>query len=641
MRLRLKIRYKLAFIFFLPAFILICIGEIIGYFWGYPPLGHTLLFSAILFAFLLAIAFISGGILVKSIKKLHQATEEIARGNLDCRVNIQSGDEMEQLADSFNDMIATITEQRGPVEERSAALEKPIPGRYRRILRTSAKATLNVLEDLVKAEDDLDLSQQSFHSIVEKSADAIIIVDRNGFVRYVNPAAETIFEHKKEDLMDDLFGMPLNHERREIDIFRLKGGRGTGEMSVTETTWLEEEADLVTIHDITERKMAEEKLIKLDQLKTDFVSTVSHELRTPLTIMKEYASIISDEVPGKLNPEQRKHLSIIEGNIDRLSQMIEDLLDISKIEAQKVVLKRGFVDLASVINDVVTQFKPKADGKQIEFETGFPASLPPIYIDADRISQVFTNLIGNAVKFTPANGKITAEIIDKEKEFECRVTDTGMGIAPENLDKVFARFQQFDRMEGSGAKGTGLGLAITKALIQLHRGSIRLESELNKGSKFIFTLPKYDPATLLQEHVAQSMKEAATSGSSTTLFSISLIEPNALKGEFLRDRLELILKEIEELLRKSLRGRGDIVLRDVDGVVHFLVNCDKEDALKVEGRVRKKLSDYLVSQGLSEKMKLHFGRATYPDDGTHAEELMKKARPEVDGSKTWGDEGSV
>jgi len=583
---------------------------------------------------LLAIALISGGILVKSIKKLQQATEEIAKGNLDCRINIQSGDEMEQLADSFNDMIAAIKEKRGPIRERSAALGKPIPGRYQKILQTSAKATLHVLEDLVKAEDDLDLSQQSFHSIVEKSADAIIIVDRNGFVRYVNPAAETIFEHKKEDLMDDLFGRPLNHERREIDIVRLKGGQGTGEMTVTETTWLGEAADLVTIHDITERKLAQEKLIKLDQLKTDFVSTVSHELRTPLTIMKEYASILSDEVPGKLNLEQRGHLSIIEGNIDRLSQMIEDLLDISKIEAQKVVLKREFVDLASIINDVATQFKPKADGKQIEFVTVFPASLPPIYIDADRISQVFTNLIGNAIKFTPTHGKITVEIIAKEKEYECRVTDTGIGIAPENLDKVFARFEQFDRREGGGAKETGLGLAITKALVQLHRGSIWLESELNNGTKFIFTLPKYSPATLLHEHVVQSMKEAATSGSATTLFNISLIDPNQLKGEFLYERLEPILKEIEELLRKSLRGRGDIVLRDVDGVVHFLVNCDKENALKVESRLRQKLSDYLVRQGLAEKMKLHFGRATYPEDGARAEELMKKARPAVEASKT-------
>jgi GGDEF domain-containing protein len=299
-----------------------------------------------------------------------------------------------------------------------------------------------------------------------------------------------------------------------------------------------------------------------------------------------------------------------------------------------VVLKREFVDLASIINDVVTQFKPKADGKQIEFKTVFPASLPPLYIDADRIRQVFTNLIGNAIKFTPANGKIIAEIIDKEMEFECLVADTGIGIAPENLDKVFTRFEQFDRTEGSGAKGTGLGLAITKALIQLHCGSIRLESELNKGSKFIFTLPKYTPATLLQEHVMNSIKEAATSVSAMTLFNISLADPSKLKEEFSQERLDSILKEIEGLLRKSLRGRGDIVLRDSAGLVYFLVNCDKENALKVESRLRHKLSDYLVGQGLAERVKLHFGRATYPDDAISAEELMKKARPEVDASKT-------
>jgi signal transduction histidine kinase/HAMP domain-containing protein len=633
LRLRLKIRYKLALIFCLPGLVLIGAGEIIGYLWGYDLLRNTILVSVILIAFLLPIAFISGGMLVKSIKKLQRATEEIAQGNFDCPIEIKSGDEMEQLAYSFNDMIATIKEGRGQIAEGSAPLKKPIPRRFQKILKTSAKATLNVLEDLVKAKDDLELSQQSFHSIVEKSADAIIIVDRNGLVRYVNPAAETIFGRNQEDFIDDPFGIPLDHDRTEIGIFRLKGGRGTGEMTVTETTWLGEKANLVIIHDITERKIAEENLIKLDQLKTDFVSTVSHELRTPLTIMGEYASIISDEIPGKLNPKQREYLSIIQGNIDRLTRIIEDLLDISRIEAEKVVLKREFVDLASVINDVLTQFKPEADGKQIELKTVLPMSLPPLYVDADRIRQVFTNLIGNAIKFTPRNGKITAVITDKEKEVECRVTDTGIGIGPENLDKVFKRFEQFDRADGSGAKGTGLGLAITEALVQLHHGRIWVESEPNQGSQFIFTLPRYSPVTLFREHVMKSMKDAATIGSATTLFSLSLM-PTPLNGKFLQERLEPILKDIEGLLRKSLRGKRDMVLRDVDGLIHFLVNCNKEDILSVESRLKPKLSAYLVSQGLAEKITLRLGRATYPDDSSDAEELMKKARPEADASKT-------
>jgi signal transduction histidine kinase/HAMP domain-containing protein len=590
-------------------------------------LRNIILVSAILIASLLPIAFIFGGILVKSIKKLQRAAEEITQGNLDYPIEIRSGDEIEQLAHSFDDMIATIKEGRGQIAERSVPLKKPIPGRYQKILKTSAKATLNVLEDLVKAKDDLELSQQSFHSIVEKSTDAIIIVDRNGLVRYVNSAAETIFRRKQETFLGDPFGIPLDHDRTEIGIFRLKGGRGTGEMTVTETTWLGEKADLVTIHDITERKNAEEDLIKLDQLKTDFVSTVSHELRTPLTIMGEYASIISDEIPGKLNLEQREYLSIIGGNIDRLSRIIEDLLDISRIEAEKVVLKREFVDLASIVNDVVTQFKPESDGKQIELRTVLPMSLAPLYVDADRIRQVFTNLIGNAIKFTPRNGKITAEITDREKEVECRVTDTGIGIAPENLDKVFKRFEQFDRTDGSGAKGTGLGLAITEALIQLHHGRIWVESEPNKGSKFIFVLPRYSPATLFQEYVMKSMREATAVGSATTLFNVCLIDVNPSNEKFLQERLEPILKDLEGLLRKSLRGKGDVVLRDPDGLVRFLVNCDRDNALRVESRLREKLSDYLVSQGLAKKMRLYFGRATYPDDGSNAEELMKKARP--------------
>jgi len=236
------------------------------------------------------------------------------------------------------------------------------------------------------------------------------------------------------------------------------------------------------------------KLQELDQLKSDFVSTVSHELRTPLTTMKEFASIIADEIPGKLNDEQKEYVGIIKGNIDRLARLINDLLDISKIEAGKLELRKKFVNIVNLAEDVVLILKPKADEKDISLKTSFQGALPEVYIDPDKIIQVFTNLIGNAIKFTPRNGEIVVELIDKSEEVECRVTDTGVGISPENLEKVFKRFQQFNREAGAGAKGTGLGLAITKELVNTHNGEIWVESQPGKGTKFAFTLPKHTAA---------------------------------------------------------------------------------------------------------------------------------------------------
>jgi len=186
----------------------------------------------------------------------------------------------------------------------------------------------------------------------------------------------------------------------------------------------------------------------------------------------------------------KKYIDIIIGNTDRLFRLTNDLLDISKIEAGKLELKKISTDIIKLVEDTITILKPKCDGKHIEIKTSFCVPKLDIYIDPDRIIQIFTNLIGNAVKFTPESGQITVKIDDKGGELECRVIDTGRGISEDDINKVFNKFQQFGRKPGEGAQGTGLGLAITKELIQAHNGDVRVESDFGKGSEFIFTLPK-------------------------------------------------------------------------------------------------------------------------------------------------------
>ncbi|GEM_PF-2959809 len=235
------------------------------------------------------------------------------------------------------------------------------------------------------------------------------------------------------------------------------------------------------------------RLQELDRLKSDFLSVVSHELRTPLTIMKEFTFIILDEIPGKLTADQKGYIEIIANNIDRLSRLISDLLDISKMEAKKEKLNKTFVNIINLAETVILGMKTQADKKNIELKTEFRVPALDVYVDQDKITQVFTNLIGNAVKFTPENGVITLAIADKDKEVECRLSDTGIGIAAEDLSKVFSKFQQFNRTEGPGPKGTGLGLAISKQLVELHSGKIWVDSEPGKGTKFTFILPKQLP----------------------------------------------------------------------------------------------------------------------------------------------------
>jgi len=327
-------------------------------------------------------------------------------------------------------------------------------------------------------------------------------------------------------------------------------------MRTVETEWEKKPAYLITINDVTELK-------KLDQLKDEFLSTVSHELRTPLTTMKEFTSIISDEIPGKLTKEQKEYLDIIKGNIDRLTRLINNLLDISKIESGKIEPKKALVDITDLANSVISLLKLEMERKHIEFKTLFPTTALNVYADPDKVVQVFTNLIENAIKFTKEFGQITVEIKDVEKEAVCSVADTGIGIAPENLDKLFSEFQQFSREFGAGARGIGLGLAITKGLVEMHNGRIWAESKIDKGSKFTFTLPKYSTKAL----VNNGIEKAVMNGSRMSIIIVSLFEFEKLKRELSIGELQTILKDMEGVLEIYMPLQGGLVFKDTDRIV--------------------------------------------------------------------------
>jgi len=235
---------------------------------------------------------------------------------------------------------------------------------------------------------------------------------------------------------------------------------------------------------------ADDKLAKMEQIKSDFVSIVSHELRTPLAIIKEGISLILDGLMGEINDKQRKILSMSNDNVNRLARIINDLLDISKIEAGKLELKKEAVDMRSIIREVCDKYKPELDKKQQSLAIDLPNRYINILVDRNRMREVLMNLISNASKFTPANGSIKIDLREKDNGVEVEITDNGIGISKENLAKLFDKFAQFGRTPGSGAKGTGLGLAITKHLVELHKGTIKVESKVNQGSTFTIFLPR-------------------------------------------------------------------------------------------------------------------------------------------------------
>ncbi len=236
---------------------------------------------------------------------------------------------------------------------------------------------------------------------------------------------------------------------------------------------------------------ANRELKKLDQLKSDFIASVSHEIRTPLNAVKESISLVLDGIADPKQEKGKRILQIGNRNIERLTIMINDLLDFAKIEAGKMRLHFAFCDLQTLIDEVVIAFHAACENKKVKLVFAPPENPPVVYADAERIIQVLNNLVGNAIKFTPENGRITISYQEISGEMiQVTVADTAAGIPKEDQARVFERFEQLENSNlERGSRGTGLGLSICKELIKLHHGKIWVESESGKGSRFIFTVP--------------------------------------------------------------------------------------------------------------------------------------------------------
>ena len=248
---------------------------------------------------------------------------------------------------------------------------------------------------------------------------------------------------------------------------------------------------------------------EVDRMKTEFVSMVSHELRTPLTSIKGYVDLLLEGEVGDLSPEQHEFLEIVGSNAERLVSLINDILDISRIEAGKITLNLAPVDLRALIDRLALSFRPQIEAKRQALVVDIPANLPHVRGDHDRLVQIFTNLISNAHKYTPAGGHITIRALSQGRNVRLSVADTGIGLTPEERAQLFARFYRAQNRTTQEVGGTGLGLSITRSLVEMHGGSIAVDSTPGEGSTFTVFLPEVPaqpsplPATPASENGAR------------------------------------------------------------------------------------------------------------------------------------------
>jgi signal transduction histidine kinase len=249
--------------------------------------------------------------------------------------------------------------------------------------------------------------------------------------------------------------------------------------------------------DISEKKRIERRLKELDKMKSDFVSNVSHELRTPLTSIKGSVDNMLDGLTGPLNEKQVRYLARIKSNSDRLSRLINDLLDLSRIESGRIEVRPTTLFLSALAEEVAEQLRPLAAEKLIQIQLPSSDHQVTVWADRDKVTQVLINLIGNAVKFTPQAGKVTIALEKNGNDYvQISIGDTGPGISPEERNKIFSKFYQIAAVDKQKPTGSGLGLAISKALVEMQGGKIWVESEIGEGTTFYFTLPAQQPFEL-------------------------------------------------------------------------------------------------------------------------------------------------
>jgi PAS domain S-box-containing protein len=427
-----------------------------------------------------------------SLHKLHKGTEVIGSGNLDYKIGTNAKDEVGQLSRAFDAMTANLKTSTTSIE----SLNKEIAERK-------------------KAEDTLRENEERFKAIFDHANDGIILADEetknfyignNTICQMLGYSLEEIKKlgvadiHPREDLpyVIEQFQRQVRREiavAKDLPVKRKDGGVFYADVNTSLVTLAGKTYLLGIFRDITERKQAEGALVEAMKVKSDFTSTVSHELRTPLTAIKEGIAIVLDGTTGALNAEQKDFLSLAKRNVDRLARLINDVLDFQKLEAQKMVFNIQENDINALVREVHNTMAPLTGKKGLGFLLQLEEGLPQVKFDRDRIEQVLTNLVNNAIKFTQ-NGSIVIASSRGDNIIRVSVKDSGPGIKVEDMGRLFQQFWQLEKITERKTGGTGLGLAISKEIIEKHKGRIWVESppageagEFGKGTTFWFSLP--------------------------------------------------------------------------------------------------------------------------------------------------------
>ncbi len=401
-------------------------------------------------ALVILTAWVIARITTRPIRRLTVAAKRITSGQLGQKIPIEAKDEVGELTRAFNEMSAKTKE-----------LVETISGERTRLA-----------------------------TILDNMTDAIIMIDSEGTISLANRAAENLFNIKDVE-KKRLIEVVRDHEVDELLKLCVKtaGTQTVQYESGISKKYIRAIAIPVIHNALTSILLILQDLTELRNLQTtrrDVIGNISHEFRTPLAGIKAMVETLQDSAIDD-KEAAGDFLARIEGEVDRLTQLVAELIELSRMETGKVELRKKPVDINQLVDEVIARLSPQADRQKLTISRDFAVDLPSVSADKDRVRQVLANLVHNAIKFSPAGGEITITTRVLDEAIVVDITDTGIGIPVEDLPRVFERFYKGDKARAG--EGTGMGLAIAKHVIEAHGGSIWVRSEEGKGSTFSFSLP--------------------------------------------------------------------------------------------------------------------------------------------------------
>jgi two-component system, OmpR family, phosphate regulon sensor histidine kinase PhoR len=421
-------------------------------------LRNTILSVAIIVAVVAtAISVLIAGQISGSVRRLSAVTRRMAAGDLDARLYTSGVHEVAELTRTFNHMA----------------------------------------DQLRARVHDLAGEQRRLAAVLDNMADGVIITDSAGRVSLINPAAARLLDVEAAPSIGRTFAEVARHHElialwqrgcvagaEEMGAVEMARGGSFVQMIVTSLETAEEQSCLVILQDLT-------RIRRLETVRRDFISNISHELRTPLASLKALVETLRDSALDD-PPAARRFLDQADQEVDALSQMVQELLELARIESGKVPLRLAPTRLEEIIIPPVDRLRAQAERSQLHLDLELGQGLPPVLADAGRVQQVVSNLVHNAIKFTPHGGAITiAAVPDLDQGLMViSIKDTGVGFPAADAERIFERFYKADRARSGG--GTGLGLAIARHLVRAHGGRIWAKGKEGRGSTFYFSLPLAD-----------------------------------------------------------------------------------------------------------------------------------------------------